>query len=46
VRCGTGILGAAYGSLVGYGVCMVFAIIAVRVAGSRTATQVEGEPMP
>ena len=41
-----GILGAAYGSLVGYGVCMVVAIVAARFAGSPTAIKVEGGPVP
>jgi O-antigen/teichoic acid export membrane protein len=37
-----GIAGAAYGSLVGYGACLVFAIVAARFAGSRTATRDKG----
>ena len=30
-----GILGAAYGSLAGYGACLIFAIVASRIAGRR-----------
>jgi O-antigen/teichoic acid export membrane protein len=30
-----GILGAAYGSLIGYGACLVFALVASRVTGDR-----------
>jgi hypothetical protein len=41
-----GIAGAAYGSLVGYGACLVFAIVAARFAGSRTATRDKGASMP
>jgi len=31
-----GILGAAYGSLVGYGACLVFALVTSRIVGDRT----------
>jgi O-antigen/teichoic acid export membrane protein len=37
-----GMLGAAYGSLLGYGACMVFALFAARFAGSRTAGRFAG----
>jgi O-antigen/teichoic acid export membrane protein len=37
-----GILGAAYGSLLGYGACLLFAIVAGRVAASRAAVQMGG----
>ena len=32
-----GILGAAYGSLLGYGACLVFALVASRLTGTRAA---------
>jgi O-antigen/teichoic acid export membrane protein len=41
-----GILGAAYGSLVGYGACMVFALVAARFAGSRAASRTGEGPTP
>ncbi|HET6529606.1 MAG TPA: NAD(P)H-quinone oxidoreductase [Actinoplanes sp.] len=41
-----GILGAAYGSLLGYGACLLFAIVAGRFAASRTPVQAEGARSP
>jgi O-antigen/teichoic acid export membrane protein len=41
-----GILGAAYGSLIGYGACMVFALVAARFAGSRAAPRTAGGSTP
>jgi O-antigen/teichoic acid export membrane protein len=40
-----GILGAAYGSLAGYGACMVFAIVAGQFADSRAVTPAGTEPV-
>ena len=34
---GMGILGAAYGSLIGYGACLVFAVVAARLTRERVA---------
>jgi O-antigen/teichoic acid export membrane protein len=41
-----GMLGAAYGSLIGYGACMVFALVAARFAGSRAAPRTAGGSTP
>jgi O-antigen/teichoic acid export membrane protein len=38
-----GMLGAAWGSLIGYGACMVFALVAARFAGSRTGSRTATE---
>ena len=42
-----GILGAAYGSLLGYGACLIFALVTSRLVGDRSAAvQIEaGRPL-
>ncbi|HEY7271937.1 MAG TPA: NAD(P)H-quinone oxidoreductase [Actinoplanes sp.] len=41
-----GISGAAYGSLLGYGACLLFAVLAGRLAGRRAADPVEAGQAP
>jgi O-antigen/teichoic acid export membrane protein len=41
-----GISGAAYGSLLGYGACLLFAVLAGRLAGRRAAEPVEAGQAP
>jgi hypothetical protein len=41
-----GISGAAYGSLLGYGACLVFALLAGRLAGERAADPAEAGRAP
>jgi len=40
-----GILGAAYGSLIGYGVCLIFAVVAGHIVGDRPVGPAEPEPV-